>query len=60
MGLLQKLLDRIDKPADPSLLLGERNPGSEPMITSDTPDGEQAAAAAVRRARERRRWRWRH
>jgi len=58
MGFFSWLMKRIDKPADQSVLLGDRNRGSEAMITADSPEQAQAAAAGVRRDRARRRWRW--
>jgi hypothetical protein len=58
MGFFSWLMQRIDKPADQSLLLGSRTRGSETMITADSPEQEEAAAAGVRRDRARRRWRW--
>ena len=60
MGFLGRLIDRIDakvdRPADQSLLDADRNPGSEKMISSDTPT---ETAETVRRDRRRRRHRWR-
>jgi hypothetical protein len=59
MGFFSWLLERIDKPADSSLLLREgRNRGSERMISAETPEEKKAAAGTVRRIRARRRWRW--
>ncbi|HEX2468709.1 MAG TPA: hypothetical protein VHJ54_10935 [Solirubrobacterales bacterium] len=62
MGRLGRLIDwidaKVDRPADQSVLRGERNPGSEAMIATDDPDQAQAAAETVRRTRDRRRWRW--
>jgi hypothetical protein len=49
---------KIDTPADQSVLLGDRNRGSEAMITASSPEEERAIAAGVRRDRARRRWRW--
>jgi hypothetical protein len=58
MGLFSWLLTRMDKPADQSVLLGDRNRGSETMITASSPEEAGAAAAGVRKDRARRRWRW--
>lgn len=58
MGFFSWLLERIDRPADQSVLLGDRRRGSETMITADSPEEDEAAAAGVRRDRARRRWRW--
>jgi hypothetical protein len=57
MGFFSWLMKRVDKPADQSVLLGDRNRGSEVMIGQD-PDEASAAAAGVRRDRARRRRRW--
>lgn len=61
MGRWARFVDwvdsRIDKPADPSVLMGDRNPGSENVIEAEGTDQKQAAARGVRRARDRRRWR---
>ena len=61
MGFLSRLIDRIDakvdRPADQSLLDGDRNPGSEKMISSDTPT-ETAETVRRDRDRRRRRHRW--
>jgi hypothetical protein len=62
MGRLARIVDwidsRVDRPADQSVLSGERNPGSEAMLQTDDPDQARAAAGTVRRVRNRRRWRW--
>lgn len=58
MGLFSWLMKHMDKPADQSVLLGDRNRGSEVMIGQPDADAESAAAAGVRRDRDRRRWRW--
>jgi hypothetical protein len=58
MGFFSWLMKRMDKPADQSVLLGDRNRGSEAMIGQDSPEAEEAVAAGVRRDRARRRWRW--
>jgi hypothetical protein len=58
MGFFSWLMQRIDKPADQSVLLGDRKRGSETMIIAGSAEQEQAAAAGVRRDRARRRWRW--
>jgi hypothetical protein len=58
MGFFSWLLKRMDKPADQSVLLGDRRRGSETMINAGSPEEAQAAAAGVRRDRARRRWRW--
>jgi hypothetical protein len=62
MGRLTRLVDwidsRVDRPADQSVLSGERNPGSESMLATDDPEQAQAAAGTVRRTRDRRRRRW--
>jgi hypothetical protein len=62
MGRLTRLVDwidsKVDRPADQSVLSGERNPGSESMLETDDPEQAQAAAGTVRRTRNRRRWRW--
>jgi hypothetical protein len=62
MGRLARLVDwidsKVDRPADQSVLSGERNPGSESMLATDAPEQAQAAADAVRRTRDRRRRRW--
>jgi hypothetical protein len=64
MGRLARLVDwidsKVDRPADRSVLTGERNPGSETMLATDDPDQAQAAAGTVRRTRDRRRRRWFH
>jgi hypothetical protein len=64
MGRLARLVDwidsKVDRPADQSVLSGERNPGSETMLTTDDPDQASAAAGTVRRTRDRRRRRWLH
>jgi hypothetical protein len=57
MGFFSWLMERMDKPADQSVLLGDRNRGSETMINADSPEQEEAAAAGGRRDRARRRWR---
>jgi hypothetical protein len=51
MGFFSRLLERMDKPADQSVLLGDRKRGSETMITAGSPEQEEAAAAGVRRDR---------
>lgn len=58
MSFFSRMLARMDKPADQSVLLGDRNRGSETMITAGSPEQEKAAAAGVRRDRSRRFWRW--
>jgi hypothetical protein len=62
MGRLGRLIDwidaKVDRPADQSVLSGERNPGSESMLVTDDPEQASAAAGNVRRTRDRRRWRW--
>jgi hypothetical protein len=51
-------MKHVDKPADQSVLLGDRNRGSEVMVGQPSADAESAAAAGVRRDRARRRRRW--
>jgi hypothetical protein len=62
MGFWARLVDRIDakvdRPADQSVLKGDRNPGSESMLEADSPEVAAQAAKGVRRSRDRRRWRW--
>jgi len=62
MGFWARLIDRIDakldRPADQSVLTGERNPGSESMIEAESPEEAAEAGKTVRRVRNRRRWRW--
>jgi hypothetical protein len=58
MGFFSWLMQRIDKPADQSVLLGDRNRGSEAMITAGSAEQAEAAAEGVRRDRARRRRRW--
>jgi hypothetical protein len=58
MGFFSRLMKHMDKPADQSVLLGDRKRGSEAMIGQSSADAESAAAAGVRRDRARRRWRW--
>jgi len=58
MGLFSWLLERMDKPADQSVLGGDRRRGSEAIVNAGSPEQAQAAAAGVRRDRARRRWRW--
>lgn len=58
MGFFSWLLERMDRPADQSVLLGDRRRGSETMITADSPEQAEAAAAGVRQDRARRRRRW--
>jgi hypothetical protein len=58
MGFFSWLLERMDRPADQSVLLGDRNRGSETMITAGSPEQAEAAAEGFRRDRARRRWRW--
>jgi hypothetical protein len=62
MGRLARIVDwidsKVDRPADQSVLSGERNPGSESMLATDDPDQARAAAGTVRRTRNLRRWRW--
>lgn len=59
MGFFSWLLDRIDRPADQSVLRAGRRRGSEAMITEEDPELAKAAAAGVRRDRARRTRRWR-
>jgi len=55
MGLFERLLKRIDKPADQSLLLRDgRRAGSERIIKANSPDQAKDAAADVRRRRAKR------
>jgi hypothetical protein len=62
MGRLARLVDwidsKVDRPADQSVLSGERNPGSETVLATDDQDQASAAAGTVRRTRDRRRRRW--
>jgi hypothetical protein len=62
MGRLARLVDwidsKVDRPADQSVLSGERNPGSETMLATDDPEQAQAAGGTVRRTRNRRHRRW--
>jgi len=58
VGFFSWLTRKIDAPADQSLLLGDRNRGSEAMISASSPEEARAIAAGVRRDRDRRRWRW--
>jgi hypothetical protein len=62
MGRFGRLIDwidsKIDRPADQSVLRGDRNPGSETILEADDPAQAEAAAANVRHRRDRRRWRW--
>jgi hypothetical protein len=62
MGFMSRLVDRIDakldRPADQSVLTGDRNPGSEAMIEAESADQAVEAGKTVRRVRNRRRWRW--
>jgi hypothetical protein len=62
MGAWARFVDwvdaKIDRPADQSVLSGDRNPGSESMLSADSAEQAKAAGAGVRRSRNRRRWRW--
>jgi hypothetical protein len=62
MGCWARLIDRIDakvdRPADQSVLQGDRNPGSESMLQADSPEAAKDAARITRRSRNRRRWQW--
>ncbi|GIK77557.1 MAG: hypothetical protein BroJett022_12470 [Actinomycetes bacterium] len=62
MGFLSRRLDRIEarieRPADPGVLGGGRNPGSGDAARAADQDGAVAAARRARRERARRRWRW--
>jgi hypothetical protein len=62
MGFWARLIDRIDakvdRPADQSVLKGDRNPGSEAMLEADSPEAAKTAARNARRSRDRRRWQW--
>ena len=62
MGFGKWLGDRIrrweERPADPSVLDGRRNPGSESMIDAESPEAASETARTVRRNHDRRRRRW--
>ena len=59
MGFFGRLLELIDRPADQSVLQGDRRRGSEAIIREETTETKQAAASGVRRDRRRRTQRWR-
>ena len=58
MGFFSRLLDLIDRPADQSVLRGDRRRGSEAIIREQGAEAKQAAASGVRRDRRRRTQRW--
>jgi hypothetical protein len=62
MGWIGRMLDRIEnrieRPADTGVLNAKRNEGSEAMFEADSSESAVQAAARVRRSRNRRRWRW--